>query len=308
MASQPALKPLAVALWIALLCAIWGSTWVVIAGGMKDLPPFTSATARFGLAALTMTLLAPRLSRGEGGVRPPLWLVAAVGVFNFGASYAIVYWSEAKLPSGELRLPSGLVAVLWSVFPMLMAAAGHFFLQGERLVARQLLGFVVGFGGVALLFATTLRDLGVDAVPSGAVVLLSPFVSAIGTTLLKRHGKGVSSVLLNRDAMWLGAAILGTFALLEERHARSEWTVSAVASVLYLALIGTALAFGLYFWLLRRTRASTLSLIAYVTPAIALTLGAFVRGEPLSPWTIAGSATILLGVALVVAPRGARGA
>lgn len=297
------LRPLAVAAWIALLCLIWGSTWVVIARGLDDTPPFTAATARFGLAALTMTVLAPFLARNEGGTRPPLWLMLAVGACNFGVSYSIVYWSEAKLPSGDPRLPSGLVAVLWSVFPMLMAAAGHFFLHGDRLVARQVLGFVVGFGGVALLFATDLRALSATAVPSALVTLLSPTISMVGTALLKRYGKHASSVLLNRDAMWFGAAILGAMALWQERDARAVWTPAAIASVVYLALVGTALAFGVYFWLLRRTKASTLSLIAYVTPAIALTLGALVRGEPVTAWTLAASATILVGVALVVAPK-----
>jgi drug/metabolite transporter (DMT)-like permease len=59
-------------LLIALLCLVWGSTWIVIAGGLRDLPPFTSAAARFVVAALVMSAIAPALGRREGGSIPPL--------------------------------------------------------------------------------------------------------------------------------------------------------------------------------------------------------------------------------------------
>ena len=285
-----------VALLVALLCLVWGSTWIVIAGGLRDLPPFTSAATRFAVAAACLTAIAPALARREGGSKPTFALSAAVGTLNFGASYAIVYWSET-------RLPSGLASVLWSVFPLLMAVAGAWFLQGEKLTARQGFGFVLGFAGVALLFATDLVQMSNDAVGTGVVLLASPVVSCVGTVVLKKHGRHVSSVLVNRDAMWIGAALLAVLALAFEREAPVEWTARAVASVAYLALIGTVLTFTLYFWLLRHVAAYRLSMIAYVTPALALTLGTLFGREPLTAWTVAGSGTILLGVALVVAKR-----
>lgn len=291
--SARAPSTLATALLVALLCLIWGSTWLVIAGGLRDLPPFTSAGARFLVAAVVMSALAPALARREGGSRPALSLSLAVGVLNFAASYGIVYWSET-------RLPSGLASVLWSVFPMLMAISGSWFLDGERLRTVQMLGFVVGFAGVVLLFATDLRTIRADAVPAGIVLLGSPFVACIGTTVLKKQGRDVSSALVNRNALWIGAAVLLGLAALFERDAEIRWTRAAIASVVYLAIFGTVLTFGLYFWLLRHTQAYRLSTIAYVTPAIALTVGTLVGKEPLTPWTIAGSATILCGVALVM--------
>ena len=291
-------------LLVALLCLIWGSTWIVIQGGLRDLPPFTSAAARFGVAAAVMTGVARVMHRREGGAEPSLAFSLVLGGLNFGASYGIVYWSET-------RLPSGLVAVLWSVFPMMMAVSGHLFLPGDRLRGRQWLGFVVGFLGVALLFATDLREIGAEAVPAGAVLLGSPLVAAIGTTVVKRQGAHVSSVLANRNGMWIGAIGLSAVAALFERDAAVRWTAPAIASVLYLAVLGTVVTFGLYFWLLRRVAASRMSLIAYVTPAIALLLGGLVGKEPVTAWTIAGSALILGGVGLVVRrkpaalPRGA---
>jgi drug/metabolite transporter (DMT)-like permease len=165
---------------------------------------------------------------------------------------------------------------------------------------------VLGFAGVALLFATDLQRLGPGTITTGLVLLVSPFVSTIGTTIAKKSGKEVSSVLMNRNAMWIGAIVLVACALSIEHGASPHWSGRAIASVAYLAIVGTVLTFTLYFWLLRHVAAYRLSMIAYITPAIALTLGTIVGKEPLTGWTIAGSATILAGVALVVAKRPAR--
>jgi len=282
---------------VSLLCLVWGSTWVVIREGLDDLPPLTSAAARFSLAGAAMAVLTRALRAREGGGDPPRWLGLCLGGLNFALSYGLVYFTETILNSG-------LVSVLWGVFPMMMAAIGHWYLPGERLRARQALGFVVGFAGLVVLFLTDVRSFGPRALPAALLLMLSPFVSAIGTALVKRHGATSSSLALNRNGMLFGAVLLAAAALLLEHHAPAHWTGAAVGSVVYLALIGTVSTFGLYFWLLRTVDANRLSLIAYVTPAVALTLGSIVRHEPLHASTLEGSGLILFGVVFVV--RGKR--
>lgn len=290
--SSPRPSPLKAFLLTTVLCLIWGSTWVVIKSGLEDLPTLGSAAARFTLAALCMSGLCALFAAREGGARPGLALTLVLGSLNFAGSYGIVYWTESKLPSA-------LVSVLWAVYPLLQAIVGHFSLPGERVARAQVLGFGLGFLGVAALFATDLRGLGPEAVPAGAVLLGSPLISAIGTTYVKRHGGGTSSMLLNRNAMFVGAALLWIVALTCERGVPFHWTGAALFSLAYLSVFGTVVAFGLYFWLLRHTPANRLSVIAYVTPAVALVLGLAVRREPVGPWTLAGLGLILSGVFLV---------
>lgn len=280
---------------VALLCAVWGSTWIVIRGGLRDLPPFTSAAARFTLAALVMTAVAGPIARREGGNRPKAWLWGVSGLANFATSYGVVYWCET-------RLPSGLVAVLWGVFPVLMALASHWLL-GERLRRGSWLGFVLGFAGLVVLFRNDVASLGSGATGAALVLFVSPVVSVVGTTVVKRYGAGSSSVLMNRNAMWVGALVLTGLALVTERDAAQHWTPAALGSVAYLALCGTAFTFGVYFWLLRYADAHKLALIAYVTPVIALTLGWSVGGEALRASTVVGTALVLSAVVLVARPR-----
>jgi drug/metabolite transporter (DMT)-like permease len=200
-------------------------------------------------------------------------------------------------------LPSGLVALLWGVFPMMMAVSGHRFLARERLGTRQWLGIALGFAGLAVLYSTDLVALGPGALPAALVLLASPLVSTVGNTIVKRDGAGTSSLALNRNAMLLGAALLGALALAVERDAEARWTPAAIASVVYLAIPGTVVTFGLYFWLLRFVDAHRLSLIAYVTPAIAIALGSLLGDEPFTATIALGGALILAGVGLVVTAR-----
>ena len=197
-------------------------------------------------------------------------------------------------------LPSGLVSLLWGVFPLLQALAGHLFLKGERLRPDQWLGFGAAFAGLALLFWTDLGAFGAEGVPTASLLLLSPISATIGTTLIKRYGGGVSSTLMSRNGLFVGAGLLLAAAFVFERDAQVTWTATAIGSVAYLAVVGTVVTFTLYFWLLRHAPAHRLGLIAFVTPAIALFLGWALIGEPITAFTLAGAALILAGVILVV--------
>lgn len=280
-------------LLVGILCLIWGSTWLVIKEGLKDLPPLTSASVRFGVAAAVMFMVAPFLSAREGGESPPTWLWLSSGLLNFTATYGLVYVAETVLPSG-------LVSVLWAVYPLLMAVAGHVFLPGERLEGRQWVGFAIGFLGIVYLFNTDVRNVGGSAVGVGTLLLLSPLCSVVGTVIVKGYGSHVSSVLLNRNGMLVCASVLGGLAVLFESDAKVVWSPTAIASVLYLAGVGTVVTFSLYFWLLRYAQANRLALIAFMTPCVAVVLGWALGGERITASMIAGAGLVVVGVALVV--------
>jgi drug/metabolite transporter (DMT)-like permease len=279
---------------MALLCLVWGSTWLVIKWGLRDVPPFASASARFVVAFLVMAALVAVLGKAEGGENPPRGVVLAQGLCQFVLNYALVYTSEATLPSG-------LVSVLWSVFPLAMAFAGHFVTRAELLAPRQWWGFAVAFGGIVLLFVTDVATISSSAVVMGLLLLLAPVSVAYSTTLIKRRAHGASSLKLNRDSILVGALGLGLLSLIFERDTPMDWSPRALLSVLYLAIPGTVLTFGVYLWLLRSVPAYRLSLTAYITPVVALLVGAVIGGEVVGLTTIGGTALVLGGVALTLA-------
>ncbi len=292
----PVPSPLLTNVLIALLCLVWGSTWLVIKVGLEELPPLGSAGVRFIVAGVTMAAVCAWLARREGGGRPPRSAVLAHGLCQFVLNYALVYASETVLPSG-------LVSVLWSVFPLMMALTGHFVTRSEPLRARQWLGFVIAFFGIVILFFTDVARISPRAIGMGLLLLLAPLSVTFSTTYVKVRAATASSLLLNRDAMLIGGVVLLGLSSASESEAPLSFTPAALGSILYLALAGTVFTFGVYMWLLRHVPAYRLSLTAYVTPVVALLFGATLGGEPLRLSTIAGTGLVLGGVVLSLRPR-----
>lgn len=286
------LRPLVVPALIVVLCLVWGSTWWAIRVCLADQPPLSSAALRFLVAGSALASAMPALRRLDPLPPPPAWLWLCTGTLSFAGSYGILYICEQTVPGG-------VAAVLWAIFPLLMAGSAVLVL-GETLRPQQLLGFLVSFAGIVLVFVGDLGGGGPSGLGAALFLLLSPIVSAVGTTLVKKFGKGTSSLRLNRNGMLFGAVLLTTAAWLREDPLAMAWSARGLAATLYLSLCGTALTFGVYFWLLQRVPASRLALISYVTPVLAVLLGIAV-GDGTFGWPLgAGTALVVAGVALVV--------
>ncbi|MFO1053675.1 MAG: DMT family transporter [Planctomycetota bacterium] len=277
-----------------LLCIIWSTTWSLIALSVHDLPPLTAAATRVAVAFVALALFARSAARVEGGANPPLWLSLVMGCFNVAYSYGVIYTIERDLPSG-------ITALLWGVFPLLMLVSGTLFL-GEKLRRVHVFGFVGGFLGLGLLFLFDLRERGAGSVGAAAVLLTSPLAGAITQTCVKRFGAGASATLLTRNALGIGAVLLTIAALAFEDLSTARWTTAAILATAYLAVVATALAFVLYYWILRHSSSVRLSTISYITPVFALLIGSVWRDEPLAPSTIAGAVLVLGSVALSLRP------
>jgi drug/metabolite transporter (DMT)-like permease len=280
-----------------LLTLIWGTTWAVIRVGLEGLPPFTGVALRFLVAGALLLALVPALGvrltwRGR---ELALWLVN--GGLAFSTSYAIVYWAEQ-------HIPSGLAAVLFATHPLLVAGLAHFFLPGERLRARSATGILLGFSGVAIIFSDDLRALGGESVRAVALVFLaSPAVSAIATVVVKRWGAGIHPLSLTAVPMLLTGVVVGSLAVLFERHAALVFDLRSLSALLYLAVMGSAVTFTVYYWMLAHAPATRVALIAYTIPIVAVAVGSLALGEPVRARVLVGGALVLLGVAFVNAAR-----
>ncbi|MGD8374763.1 MAG: EamA family transporter [Acidobacteriota bacterium] len=277
-----------------VLTFIWGTTWAVIRVGLEGIPPFTGVALRFAIASLLLLLIARvrGIPLGRDARERRLWLVN--GVFSFFLSYGAVYWSEQWVPSG-------LSAVLFATFPLFVAVLAHLALPGERLNPRTATGVLVGFAGAATIFAGDFAALGGrPVVVASLVMLVSPIASAVGSVAVKRWGRGVHPVSLTAVPMGLTAIAMGAVAAVTERHRSIVLDASSIGALLYLALMGSAVTFSLYYWLLGHVSATRTSLLAYTIPVVAVLVGAVFLDETLTPRVLAGSALVLAGVALAV--------
>jgi drug/metabolite transporter (DMT)-like permease len=279
---------------LALLVLIWGTTWAAIRVGLRGIPPFAGVALRFGIAAVVLLALTPLFKVRLGRTPTERWLWLANSTFTFSISYGALYWSEQWVPSG-------LAAVLFATLPLVVALLAHFFLPGERLTPAGGVGILVGFAGVAVIFSEDFARLGGPHVGRAAVVcLLAPLSAACGGVLAKRWGKGVHPLSITAVPMAITAVVLGGISGLAERGHPWVWSRPALFALLYLALVGSAISFTLYFWLLTHLPATTLSLINYVIPVVAVTVGTLWLAEPLTLRVVAGAALVIAGVALAV--------
>lgn len=263
--------------------------------GLRGIPPFTGVALRFALASAALLALGPVLGvkLGRGGPRERrLWLVNSL--LTFALPYGILYWAEQSVPSG-------LAAVLFATFPLMVALLAHFTLPGERLTPAGFGGILLGFAGVAVIFSEDFRALGGEGVAVAALVLLlSPLCAALGSVLLKRWGEGVHPLSLSAVPMGITALAMGALALAVEQGREMTFDAPSVLSVLYLGLVGSALPFTLYFWLLQHQSATSLSLINYAIPVLAILVGSVFLEEPLTPRILLGAALVVAGVAAAV--------
>ena len=281
------------------LCAIWGSTWLVIKIGLQYLPPLSFAGLRMALACLLLAPFAFRRSARPTGRETGF--VALAGFLQIGVAYALIFVAQQWIESG-------LSALLFATFPLWVGLLAHFFLENEPLTARTLAAAALGLAGVALIEGpTVLRAF--EAEPSGlvrggALVVASAVVAAVANIINKKQLDRVEPVRNVWGETLVGSAFLLAMAALLERGAPARWTPQALGALAYLTVFGTALTFVGLFWLIKRVPVSIIGTIPLVDTLIAVVLGAIVLGEKLPARTLAGGALILTGVFLTA--RGTR--
>lgn len=276
----------------AVCALVWGTTWFAIRVciGPGGYPPFLSAAVRFTLASLILAIaLGLGLCKPRPRGRAAAWLGVA-GLLN-ALGYALVYRAEQDIAGG-------VAAVLYGTMPLVTAAIAG--LSGtERPRPSALAGAVIGVAGIAVIFWDRLavsagQGLGVLLV-LGSVVCASTF-----SVILKRHA-GASNPFANTAVFFpTTAAGLWLFtAAVERRPMPIPVPFEPTAALVYLAVLGSVVTFGAYFYLLRHVRLATLTTLVLVEPVVALIVDAlFEHRAVASPLTYVG-ATITLSAVLV---------
>jgi drug/metabolite transporter (DMT)-like permease len=265
---------------------VWSSTWVVIAVGLDDIPPFFGAGIRFfvaGAGALSATALLKRPLRTDFG------LSTIVGLLPFAVSYGLIYWSEQYVTSG-------LAAVLFGVLPLYVALLAALFLPAEPLRARLLVGVGIALVGLVVAFGQSIHLGGEHAALAATAVVLSPLGSAIGNVAIKK--RAADPLAMNGWAMVTGGLALLVVSLATEHWDDAHWTLTAVGSIAYLAAFGTGFTFVTLTVLLRELPAVTVSFISMVIPFGALALGALFRDERVTALAVLGALLVVAGIAV----------
>ena len=275
----------------SILCLIWGTTWLTIKIGLEGIPPFLGVGLRFVLAGSILLVIATVRNRKLIYSRELLRISLIIGILLFSFSYGAVYWAEQYISSG-------LASVLFATMPLFVALFARFILKNELLNPTRLLGMFIGIGGTGLIFSETVGISNLNEFRGLIVTLMSPITAAIAIVLTKKHIHRHDPFFLNGWSMLLGGSVTLSIHFAYGSPYPIVWNTVSVGALLYLTLVGSALAFGIYFWMLQHTEATTVSFVTVISPVIAVIIGAGVLSESLTGLQIAGSILVLSGVLL----------
>jgi drug/metabolite transporter (DMT)-like permease len=282
---------------------VWGSTYLAILFAIETLPPFLMASTRFLVAGTALYVFARRFGGAAAPTREEWRATAIVGVLLLAFGNGPLVWSE-------LRLPSGVAALIVGVVPCCMVLLDWLRTRGSPPSAGVIAGLALGLVGLLVL-------IGPDALMGGgradlvgfAVLVLGSFSWAAGSIYARYASVPRSPVLATGMEMLAGSAGLAVLALMHGEYAHLgsvhvSWL--SFAGWLYLIVFGSIVAFTAYVWLLRVSTPARVSTYAYVNPVVAVLLGFALAGEPLTLRMIVAAAVIVSGVALItLAPKSA---
>ncbi|WP_243628186.1 DMT family transporter [Rhodovulum sp. BSW8] len=282
--------------WAMLLAlsVLWGGSFLFVGIAVAELPTLTLVWLRVALAALVLWAAVAATGRRLPRV-PRVWAAfLGMGLLNNVIPFSLIV-------AGQHSIASGLASILNATTPLFTVAVAGLLLADERLSRLKLCGVAAGLAGVAVMIGPdALAGLGTNALAQLAV--LGGALSYACAAVFGRRFRRMRVDPLVTAAGQVGAAtlLLSPAMLIVDR----PWTLpmpgaATCAAVLGLAVLSTALAYLLYFRILARAGATSLSLVTFLIPVSAILLGGLVLGERLAPTDFAGMACIALGLAAV---------
>lgn len=269
-------------LLLLALSAIWGSSFMFIKVGVRELTPATLIWLRVGIAALA---LAPLGLRDWTALRRAWLPLAVVGLLNSAVPFWLLSW-------GETKIDSGLAAIIQASAPIFTALLALGFVRDQRVSGLRLAGLVVGFVGVALLVGVQPRG---DVLAALAVVGTA-LCYAASSLYAGRRLVGVSPMTGAFGTMAAATLVTLPAGAAQLPGHLPGWKV--IGSVLALSLGGSAVAYLIYFRLIAGAGAARTILVTYLVPPVAVVYGVVFLGEPVKASALGGLALILGGVAL----------
>ena len=283
----------------AIIYFVWGSTYLAVRVGVREVPPLIFAAMRFLVAGIALYVWL--IARGEPSPSAREWKSASIlGFVIFVLDYGFLFWAET-------RVPSGVAAVMLATIPVFMALSEIIFLKTQELTVRLALALLIGIGGVAVLMSRSLSLGGAPIDRMGALALIFASISwSVASALSRKLPHPRSKVMSSGTQMLAGGVFLTlTAATLGEFRNFHPSTVSREVwlALLYLIVAGSIMGFTAYVWLLHHASPTKVGTYAYVNPIVAVTIGYFLGGEALGLRTVLGTLFVLVSVVVITTTK-----
>ncbi|HSY50474.1 MAG TPA: EamA family transporter [Thermoanaerobaculia bacterium] len=284
----------------AVVCIVWGTTYLAIRVAVTTMPPFLLTGARYLFAGAVLFIVARLHGDAIPRGRRALGDLVLCGVLMVAIGNLAVVWAEQWVPSGFAALFVG-TAPFWATLIELLRRSG------ERLERRRGIGMLIGFLGVAMLVTPRGAGNAFDArFVMGALVIQAGSIAWQYGTVRGKHALVAVPPLMSSALQMLAGGLVVTLAgVALGELPRFHATPRTFAALAYLSIFGSVLAYTSYVYAARHLRITNMSLYAYVNPVVAVILGWLVLNEQLTWVSVAAMVVILGGVAMVQSGRGA---
>jgi len=262
-------------LLLILLAALWGPSFLFIKVAVAEIPPLTLVLGRVGIAAVLLTVFL--LAQGKSLPRSrTVWRhLAIMGLIHNAIPFVLFGW-------GEQYIDSALASILNGTVPLFTIVLAHYFVADDRLTPAKLIGVLIGFAGLILLITPSFGD-GLQGTTFGLVaVALACLLYGVAIVYSRNNLRGLPPLVAPAGQMIMATIYLLPLSLLVDRpFSLSLPTLPAIGSMLALGVLGTAVAFVVYYRLLETAPASYVSMTTYVIPVFGVILGVLVLNEEL---------------------------
>jgi drug/metabolite transporter (DMT)-like permease len=277
---------------LSLVCFFWGTTWIAAKEGVRHMPALQLSGIRQFLGGLCFVIFF--IYRGQRWPRAKEWrTILILSFLNFLLSNGLSTW-------GLHYISSGLGAIMGAIFPLWLVIIG-LFTVGNRMPAKAILGMVLGFGGICIIFYEHLQDFSIADFRLGILLsLIATWSWAFGTLYTKKNAANFNPYF----SLGLQMVISGISLIIFTHAANLSIPFTAIpwqswAAIGYLVLFGSIVSFIAYLYALQRLPTEQVSVYAYINPIVAVLLGWLIFSEKLTVFIGVGGLVTLLGVYLV---------
>lgn len=283
------------------LALIWGASFLFIKIGVEQLPPTMLVALRLGFSVLTMAIIIAARPSLAAGWRRYWRLGVVVGIVNNIIPFTLISW-------GEIRIASGVTSILNATTPLFTVLLANWWPDSAResLTRERVAGVALGFVGVSVLVGPSILSVTGSSgrIIGELAVLIAAASYAVGALLIRRFGG--TAMLVGPITMQTSALIMMIPIALATGIPAQVPSAKAFAAVAALGVLGTAIAYLLYFWLIRNLGATRASIVTYLLPCTALIWGALFLSETISWNALVGLALVLLGTMITNGTIGKR--
>jgi len=288
-----------VAVAFGLVYVFWGSTYLGIRIAIEHIGPELMTGVRFPVAGIIMLVACALTGRRVAISGREFLRQGIIGALLLSVSNVTLAWAEQYIRTG-------LASLLVASIPVWFLVLDTWILRGERLSARGLVGLALGLvGTVVLLWPKLVAPTGGRRMELFASVCLiaSSFVWAVGSVLSRRWQGSMDAFTATGWQMSIGGFLNLGIAFLLGEPAKAQWTMRGLGAIAYLVVFGSLVGYTAYIWLLKNVPTSKVGTYAYVNPVIAVFLGWYFLGERVDGYIMAGTAIIILAVALATSAK-----